>query len=297
MRPSKIAWDGLRSLPDRFGLAEAALPKLVRAMPTGALAGRYAADGTPRTWADPEVLTFGLSLALQLASLVPVSLAVAKEETPSALRVTMALDLSVQVLQFCFYAFVAVLFFTTSIEFSVSVRYWEWSITTPAMLYAVFAYATFSSDPCHVTVDDLTTPGRVVGLVFLVLFDWAMLFVGFVHERRYERATEPLVKPFEDRFYQDERWGLSWGFVCLFLAFFTLVLMVGLPISGAGTLALLGTFLLWNCYGVVAVVYYEDERMRSVLYNCLDLLSKQAVGVFFSWYLLTEQYEDDCGSG
>jgi hypothetical protein len=170
---------------------------------------------------------------------------------------------------------------------SISIRYYEWFVTTPVMLFTLVLFDEWEDDPS--CFDSLGWTSRSTGgwVLAAVLADWLMLGAGYATEllwngaivRRDEFVVVVVV--------------VSWlAFAALFASIF-----VATDVSASSSwsqLAYWATVFTWAMYGVVACLSWfwkVSNDLRGVLYNLIDVLSKNVVGIVISCVAVSSESE------
>lgn len=199
-----------------------------------------------------------ISLAAQfLINLVTLG-TLAFVETPDDLRLIVALEASVQLVEFLWYA--------TAVyrkrEIVTSSRYIDWIISTPTMLLTSILFYRLRAGEDVVA----TFPDHAGLLVAVVLFNTAMLLCGLAIE--YKLAS----------IYSA---GLT-GYAMLVVTFVIVATFVPQGDTLSETLHY-ATFLVWSLYGVAIALPYAP---KNIAYNLLDVVSKNFFGIFLFVYAL-----------
>jgi hypothetical protein len=140
-------------------------------------------------------------------------------------------------------------------------RYLDWVVSTPMMILSTVLFFFHRRD--RAVWDVLREPVLYATLAL----NWGMLLFGFLVERG---ALEPAC-------------GLPLGSLC-FVASFLLMrhLLDGGDGPSVGLYAIM--FAVWALYGVAATL---SEVKKNVMYNGLDIVSKNFYGLFLLVYSLT----------
>ena len=130
-------------------------------------------------------------------------------------------------------------------------RYIDWAITTPMMLLVLCIFLSMESK----TIIHLST------LVLIMIFNYLMLFIGYLGE------TKVL-----DRFT-----ACIGGFIPFFIIFYLIISNFVIIKKGIKKYWLLILYLLtWTMYGFV---YLLEENNKNIAFNILDCISKCLVGI------------------
>jgi bacteriorhodopsin len=229
-----------------------------------------------------QQLTFGASLFAQAVTLCLSVAAFRQDATPNLLLVVLILETTVQAVELCWYSTVGVYYWCTSRSnnngIAVWWRYVDWVITTPIMLVSIFLFSLWEAK--LVTCSDTLSP-YIPSIALVVLSDWLMLVVGFLYERYPKDYNKSI---------------LYLGFVPFVVAFVPLFVVGVQGAQGANAsawpiMSVSITFLLWALYGAVALLA-PDDVVKNALYNVLDILSKNVVGLIISSIVLANDFGD-----
>lgn len=143
-------------------------------------------------------------------------------------------------------------------------RYYDWAITTPIMLVTYSMYMLNKKD----AQSDLYTAvheNRIV-LGTIVLLNWTMLFFGYLSEigNIDARLSTPL------------------GFIPFFVMFY-LIYEHYAKYTSLGVNTFYYFIIVWGLYGVAALLSYTA---KNVMYNLLDLFSKNFFALYLAYVLL-----------
>lgn len=192
-----------------------------------------------------------LSLSAQITLGAISCLAFISSRPWSLLFVSLILDTTVQLLEISYYAA------TLSIKSPPTYwRYADWFLSTPTMLLSFVMYAVFLYDR-HLSLAGFFTDygWLTVGVAAL---DVMMLIFGLLAEWKWI----------------DRAMGVYCGLVP-YVIMFTLV-FVYVQTTPWGYVFLSLQAIVWGLYGLAAMLAY---RPKNILYNLLDVLSKNVYGV------------------
>ena len=143
-------------------------------------------------------------------------------------------------------------------------RYYDWVITTPIMLTPYSMYLVHMKG----TTEDLGSllVQNASILVPIVLLNWCMLGFGYLSE---------IGK-------MDAKVSTSLGFIP-FMMMFYLIYENYAKYTSLGIKTFYYFVLVWGLYGVAAVMHYTT---KNIMYNILDLFSKNFFALFLAYVLI-----------
>lgn len=174
------------------------------------------------------------------------------------------LETVAQVVEFAYY--LAAVFYYGAIR--TWTRYLDWIVSTPLMLTSTIAFLLYRAEPSAGLAQVFEGANLLPSLVVLTL-NWVMLLAGFLVEvgaTRYRTAT------------------LSLGMAAFVGEFFVLYDNFVREAGPVGFGLFLFTYLVWGGYGIAASL--QDDALKNVSYNALDVVSKNFYGAFLFVYAL-----------
>lgn len=260
----------------------------------------------PSRYKQTLVISIGLQLISGIISVYALSFAIPKEF--SYLYSLVFLDAIVQFIELIYYIFFIV--FTVSAKSASKIRYYDWVFTTPMMVFTTIAYFYFSYTMDKVREDiknnkyehikleqrlfgDLETKSSSLwttllnqynpmkefatlkqhstSIVAILLANFFMLLSGYLGE------TNVLT-----------RWSATIiGFVFFFIEFGLIYNDFIIPYNSKSNIFYFWVFFaIWAFYGVA---YMFNDTTKNVMYNVLDVISKNMYGLLLSYgiYRLT----------
>jgi bacteriorhodopsin len=149
-------------------------------------------------------------------------------------------------------------------------RYYDWVITTPAMLFTYSMYVLIikkiEENQQHNLLDSVYNEKYT--LLAIILLNWTMLFFGYIGE-----LGKMSVK------------------LSTFLGFIPFIIMFYIIYENYAKYTSLGinTFIyfvsVWGLYGVAALMSYE---VKNIMYNVLDLFAKNFFALFLAYVLINK---------
>ena len=181
----------------------------------------------------------------------------------------------VQLIEFSLYMYLAFLvtFKSLSLSSAVHLRYFDWFLTTPTMLISLIMYMQYhsekSKEKSNETDDYITSYSFIKDykflIILLVLSNALMLLFGYLGETKRINKEK----------------SITVGFAFFFITFYIIRDKFGK--SSETNLRLFNTtFVLWGLYGVAAL---QNDALKNICYNILDLLSKNFYGIFLVLYV------------
>lgn len=206
------------------------------------------------------VLTTKMSIIAQALSFFPSIRGVLYPVTPSKLllREILKIELAVTLVQLTFYI---TLLRRMDVDKMAKTRYYDWFITTPTMLFSMAAYFTYVKEPTT------TLPAIIrkhkTALVIMFIANFVMLLTGYMAEvGLMERQTSLVI-----------------GFAAFAVVFWTLR-QEFVSEESKGVFNMLTT--IWGLYGVAFMLPTAE---KNIMYNGLDIISKNFFAIFLSYKL------------
>lgn len=201
--------------------------------------------------------TTNLSIIIQVLSGVYVVRTFGKKE-PKLLVQALNLESFVNLIQFIFYT---TLIRNHSIETMAITRYYDWVITTPLMLVSMSTYFLYKGGEEGGIIDMMKKYKKQFAKI--ITFNLIMLIAGYLGEVGYISRE------------------LAFGIGTI--AFIMTFSIIYKEMNGAGK----GIFnLIAGVWGLYAVAYMLPSTQKNVLYNALDLVSKNLFGVLLSYTVM-----------
>jgi hypothetical protein len=218
--------------------------------------------------------TIILSIYIQFITLL-IGLLVTIKKIPSEyilIKELFYLELFVQVIEGLFYIWLVRNF--DMIKNITPVRYIDWSITTPTMLITLISYLMFLEAKIKGSTSNLNLSSIMKNnyqiIVPILFLNWAMLLFGFLGEINMLSV-----------FYS-----VLLGFVP-FIIYYYMIYKNYVAKSTTGYYIFIYFFIFWSLYGVAALLPYYT---KNILFNFLDLFSKNFFGIFLVYIIYTGNY-------
>jgi bacteriorhodopsin len=197
--------------------------------------------------------TTNLSIIIQALSGVYTARTFGIKE-PKLLVQAVNLELFVTLIQFIFYT---VLIRNHHIETMAITRYYDWMITTPLMLVSMSTYFLYKGGEEGGMIDMLKKYKKQ--FTKIIIFNLIMLSAGYLGETGY--ISKEL------------------AFVIGTIAFIMTFTIIYKEMNGAGK----GIFnLIAGVWGLYGVAYMLPNVQKNVMYNALDLVSKNLFAVLLT---------------
>lgn len=188
------------------------------------------------------------------------------------LQSILTIETVVQIIELAFYVFILRKMTTTSINQMATIRYYDWVITTPIMLFTsilFFRYKQIIKDKetKPLTINEFIENNyKTIGYIFIS--NVLMLFVGYLGEIG---MINKMLSVFI-------------GFIFFGFVFYLIYKDYALP-SGQLTLYYIMT-IVWGLYGVAAI--FEADVQNNIL-NILDLIAKNFFGIFIYYIIINRK--------
>ena len=182
------------------------------------------------------------------------------DKKDSILKSILALETVVQFIEAIFYTWLA--YGLYNLKNVTSRRYYDWVLTTPAMLLATIMYFTYL-EKREFTFFEFKK-NNDLNILKIFGYNWIMLLLGYLGETKTIALTT----------------GIPIGFVFFGLSFNEIYKYVTTPEASK-----LFYFLLfvWSLYGVAAVL---STNAKNLMYNLLDIVSKNFYGLFIFYKIM-----------
>ena len=223
-------------------------------------------DGDAEFWGRWILQTYKISIAVQILLGVASVPGLFVESSGSILWEALLIEDTVQVVEFLYYSIVVCCFRRRQIP--TVTRYIDWCLTTPSMLISLICFSAFQVPETRDTTISALFSERADAIVLVVVADLIMLAYGACAE--VGSCGIP--------------YGVAGGTVAFAVAFGVILVDFSWQ-SMVGSCVWAVTAAVWSMYAVAALLPYGP---KNVMYNCLDLVSKNAFGAFLSVYLIAK---------
>jgi hypothetical protein len=156
-----------------------------------------------------------------------------------------------------------VLHFTRIKNITVS-RYYDWVVTTPIMLFTYSIYLLHLKEPLPDLYTAVDQNKNVLSKI--VILNWSMLFFGYLSEIGEMNTIISTIL----------------GFIPFSLMFYMIYDNYA-KYTSIGIKTFYYFVFIWGLYGVAALMNYTT---KNVMYNILDLFSKNFFALFLAYLLL-----------
>ena len=218
--------------------------------------------------------TLIISIVIQVATLI-IGIHSFFTEIPTIyhlIKDLLLLEVFVQIIEGIFYIWLAFNFL--KLNNITPKRYFDWALTTPTMLITLIAYLIFinakeTNQTQGLTLYSIWTNNSNVIITILIL-NWAMLLFGYLGEIK----VIPVL------------YSILLGFIP-FIIYYTMIYQNFVQTNNSGYMFFLYFLFFWSLYGIVAALPYYA---KNILYNILDLFSKNFFGLFLAYIIYTGNY-------
>ena len=204
------------------------------------------------------------SLCIQMVTIVIDTYALSIQTPPSLNLVKQLLwiEYIVNLVEGSFYVWMVYHF--SKIKNITVARYYDWMITTPIMLFTYSMYILNQKEAFPDLYTAVDQNKLVLGTI--ILLNWTMLLFGYLSEigKMDARISTPL------------------GFIPFSLMFY-LIYDNYAKYTSVGVTTFYYITFIWGLYGVAALLSYTA---KNVMYNILDLFSKNFFALFLAYLLL-----------
>lgn len=179
------------------------------------------------------------------------------------IRELLKIELYVQFIEGAFYVWLVTNFYT--IKNITPVRYYDWFITTPTMLFTYCIYLLHlkrdGNDKTKYSFLEIVRDNTPI-LVPIFILNTLMLMFGYLVEMKYLSLNL----------------GVSLGFLPFFGMFY-LIYENYAKFTDIGFSTFWYFSVIWGIYGLAALAPY---KIKNIAYNILDLFSKNFFGIFLA---------------
>jgi len=218
--------------------------------------------------------TLIISIVIQVATLI-LGIHSFFTEIPTIyhlIKDLLLLEVFVQIIEGIFYIWLAFNFL--KLNNITPKRYFDWALTTPTMLITLIAYLIFinakeTNETQGLTLYSILTTNSNVIIIILIL-NWAMLLFGYLGEIKVIPVLYSIIL----------------GFIP-FIIYYTMIYHNFVQTNNSGYMFFLYFLFFWSLYGIVAALPYYA---KNILYNILDLFSKNFFGLFLAYIIYTGNY-------
>jgi len=205
------------------------------------------------------------SLCIQIVTILIDTYALSIEIPPSLhiVKQLLWIEYIVNLIEGSFYVWMV--FHFTKIKNITVARYYDWAITTPIMLFTYSMYMLHQKEAYHDLYTAVEENKEVLGTI--ILLNWTMLLFGYLseHGKIDARISTPL------------------GFIP-FVWMFYLMYDNYAKYTSVGVITFYYMSFIWGLYGFAALLKYNT---KNVVYNLLDLFSKNFFALFLAYLLLS----------
>lgn len=211
------------------------------------------------------------SILVQLLTMVFTATVLASREVPPGrlvLRDALAVETAVNVVQLAVYL---VMVYRVALSRWTTVRYYDWFVTTPLMLWTMAVYLEYLRRKERGQVDDGLRFLDAVSARDIALICGAnalMLLFGFLGETGR----------------MDKYAAVALGFLCMGIAFRVMYTRYAAH-SARGRQLFAYMLSLWAMYGVA---YLLPTAQKNAAFNVLDVFAKNFFSVFLSYQLVAQ---------
>ena len=175
------------------------------------------------------------------------------------------LDLLVQFIEFIFYVWWAANY--TNVRDITSLRYIDWAMTTPVMLFTLIIYILYiNNNTVNYNLYD-TFMGNKETIGIVLLLNWVMLYVGY----KGEIGDMSVIK------------SVSLGFIPFIIYFYIIYNKYLLNSDYSANVLFYYFVTIWGIYGIAALFSY---KVKNSFYNILDVFAKNFFGVYIAYLIL-----------
>ncbi len=189
----------------------------------------------------------------------------------SILNEVLAAETLVQVIELFFYGYFLKSMTMTSLPQMASIRYFDWVITTPAMLLTTIVYFKYEeymeknkSNILHFT-DFLKENSQ--NIITIVVCNFLMLLFGYLGETGAIDMMSSIIL----------------GFIFFAYTFYTIYTKYAVK-SQQAMKVFNFIFSIWTMYGIAAIL---SPYQKNIMFNILDIFAKNFFGLYLYYKIIT----------
>ena len=205
------------------------------------------------------ILSLFIQITTGIIQLYGLFLKLGKDHT--ILKSILALETGVQFIEAVFYSWLA--YGLYNLKDVTSRRYYDWMLTTPAMLLATIMYFKYLEKGDFTFFAFLKN--NKTNILKIFGYNWAMLLLGYLGEIKKIALMV----------------GIPLGFVFFGLSFYEIY--TNYVTTDQAIQLFYFLFFVWSLYGVAAVL---STNPKNLMYNLLDIVSKNFYGLFIFYKIL-----------
>jgi hypothetical protein len=226
---------------------------------------------------DKQIYTtayYSLFIQFILAIICTLGTFIKTNDSDSILHEVLILETIVQFIEFSFYIWLLTTFSQIKTNVS-SIRYIDWFITTPTMLFSLICFMIYYNNrhnnipTDHLSIKNIyNTNSSSINNIFI--FNAVMLLTGLLGEINIINKLTALFL----------------GTLSLFISFYLIYMnFVGDTLLNKSIFWF--NFTLWSFYGIG---YMLNNTNKNITYNILDIFAKNINGIMILFYILYMKY-------
>jgi bacteriorhodopsin len=173
----------------------------------------------------------------------------------------------VQIIELFYYIIILKNIPEEKIDTMASIRYFDWFITTPTMLFTTiiyFKYEEYKEKKRNNSLKNLTLKTFIKNnqqnIIFIMMCNFLMLLFGYLTEINYI----------------DKKIGFIFGFIFFYLSFNNIYKYYAKK-SKRGKNIYSFLLIIWSLYGFAFLL---NAKEKNIIYNILDVFSKNFFGLY-----------------
>jgi|UniRef100_A0A6C0CLM4 hypothetical protein len=196
-------------------------------------------------------------------------LTISLDKDKQILNEILLLETVVQIVEFSFYVWLVFNFSNIKVNISL-IRYFDWFITTPTMLFSTICFFIYQTDKPEILTLRSIFYDNINVILPIFAFNAFMLILGFLGELKLIKKYLATIFGF---------FGLIGAFYLIYRNF------VGEKLIN--NYLFWFNFILWSLYGLAYMLSFKN---KNIFYNILDVFSKNINGLFILAYILYVKY-------
>lgn len=215
-----------------------------------------------------ESAVFSLYSQLVIGIICFLGVFIPLKEEDNVLRSVLLLESVVQGIEFIFYYWLVTNIYSINYDITY-IRYFDWFLTTPTMLISLIIFMIYIQSDKVINFSE-TFFENINIISYILLFNALMLIFGFLGEIKVISKYTSFI----------------FGTIFLLVSF-KYIYDNYVQDNSINKMIFYVNFIIWSLYGIAFLLSYSN---KNVMYNILDIFSKNMNGLFLFIFILYINY-------